>query len=58
LLSYIQTTVDQDQKPGYFILTGSQNFLMNEAITQSLAGRISLHTLLPLSTSEVTSSRE
>jgi uncharacterized protein len=53
LLSYIQTMVDQDQKPGYFILTGSQNFLMNEAITQSLAGRISLHTLLPLSIAEL-----
>jgi len=53
LLSYIQTIVDQDQRPGYFILTGSQNFLMNEAITQSLAGRISLHTLLPLSISEL-----
>jgi predicted AAA+ superfamily ATPase len=53
LLSYIQTTVDQDQKPGYFILTGSQNFLMNAAITQSLAGRISLHTLLPLSILEL-----
>jgi uncharacterized protein len=53
LLSYIQTMVDQDQKPGYFILTGSQNFLMNETITQSLAGRISLHTLLPLSISEL-----
>ncbi len=53
LLSYIQTTVDQDKKSGYFILTGSQNFLMNAAITQSLAGRISLHTLLPLSISEL-----
>lgn len=53
LLSYIQTTVDQDQKPGYFVLTGSQNFLMNQSITQSLAGRISLHTLLPLSISEL-----
>ena len=53
LLSYIQTIVDLDQKPGYFILTGSQNFLMNAAITQSLAGRISIHTLLPLSISEL-----
>jgi predicted AAA+ superfamily ATPase len=53
LLSYIQTMVDDEQKQGYFILTGSQNFLMNAAITQSLAGRISLHTLLPLSISEL-----
>lgn len=53
LLSYIKTIVDEDQKPGYFILTGSQNFLMNQAITQSLAGRVSLHTLLPLSLGEL-----
>lgn len=53
LLSYIQTIVDREQKPGYFILTGSQNFLMNQAITQSLAGRISIHTLLPLSIEEL-----
>jgi len=53
LLSYIQTIVDKEQKQGYFVLTGSQNFLMNKAITQSLAGRISLHTLLPLSIAEL-----
>ncbi|MFA6527052.1 MAG: ATP-binding protein [Candidatus Babeliales bacterium] len=53
LLSYIQTTVDAEQRQGFFILTGSQNFLMNQAITQSLAGRISLHTLLPLCSQEL-----
>lgn len=53
LLSYIQTKADTEQINGYFILTGSQNFLMNQAITQSLAGRISLHTLLPLSIDEL-----
>ena len=53
LLSYIQVRVDQEQKPGYFILTGSQNFLVNEAINQTLAGRISLFTLLPLSIREL-----
>lgn len=53
LLSYIQTKADTEQINGYFILTGSQNFLMNNAITQSLAGRISLHTLLPLSIEEL-----
>lgn len=35
------------------ILTGSQNFLMNQAISQSLAGRIAIHTLLPLSIDEL-----
>ena len=53
LLSYIQTIVDAQQKPGYFVLTGSQNFLINESITQSLAGRVSIHTLLPLSIHEL-----
>ena len=53
LLSYIQTIVDAEQRQGCFILTGSQNFLMNQAISQSLAGRVSLHTLLPLCSKEL-----
>lgn len=53
LLSYIQTYVDREKKPGYFILTGSQNFLVNQAITQTLAGRIALLTLLPFSVKEL-----
>jgi uncharacterized protein len=53
LLSYMQTIVDRAYRPGYFILTGSQNFLLNEAITQSLAGRIGIITLLPLSIAEL-----
>ena len=52
ILSYIQLEVDEKKRPGYFILTGSQNFLMNQAITQSLAGRIGILTLLPLSIQE------
>ena len=57
LLSYIQGIVDTEQKQGYFILTGSQNFLMNQAMSQqSLAGRVSLHTLLPLSVDELEAS--
>jgi len=53
LLSYIQTEVDETQKHGYYVLTGSQNFLLNESITQTLAGRIAIVTLLPFSTSEL-----
>lgn len=53
LLSYIQCIVDEEKIPGYFILTGSQNFLMNQNITQSLAGRIAIHTLLPFSINEL-----
>lgn len=49
ILSYIQTIVDEEYRPGFFILTGSQNFLLNQHITQSLAGRVGILTLLPLS---------
>lgn len=54
LLSYIQIEVDEKDRPGYFVLTGSQNFLMNEAITQSLAGRAGILHLLPLALHELT----
>lgn len=53
LLSYMQTIVDREKKNGYFIVTGSQNFLVNEAITQTLAGRMAVLTLLPLSIHEL-----
>jgi uncharacterized protein len=53
LLSYIQLEVDRSKKNGYFIITGSQNFLLNQAITQSLAGRIAIINLLPLSLQEL-----
>jgi predicted AAA+ superfamily ATPase len=53
ILSYIQTNVDQQRRPGYFIITGSQNFLVNQAITQTLAGRMAVLTLLPLSIAEL-----
>jgi predicted AAA+ superfamily ATPase len=53
LLSYMQGIVDKDRRPGYFILTSSHNFLMNQTISQSLAGRVALLTLLPLSVEEL-----
>lgn len=53
LLSYIQTIVDASQKPASFIITGSQNILVHEAISQTLAGRIASFTLLPLSMNEL-----
>jgi uncharacterized protein len=53
LFSYMQGIIDQEYRPGFFILTGSQNFLMHEKITQTLAGRIALLTLLPLSVAEL-----
>ena len=53
LLSYMQSIVDTDKKNGFFIVTGSQNFLVDEAITQTLAGRMAVLTLLPLSIQEL-----
>lgn len=53
LLSYLQERVDEDPRPGRFILTGSQNLLMLESVTQTLAGRAALFELLPLSFEEL-----
>lgn len=53
LLSYIQVIVDEQQKAGQFILTGSQQLALNESITQSLAGRTAVLHLLPLSIEEL-----
>ena len=53
LFSYIQTIVDNDDHPGRFILTGSQNFLLSEHISQSLAGRTAIFHLLPFSQREL-----
>lgn len=53
LFSYLQGIIDQEKTPGKFILTGSHNFLLHEKITQSLAGRVSIQKLLPLSIQEL-----
>ncbi len=53
LFSYIQGIVDQTNKEGEFILTGSQNFLLLEKISQSLAGRVAILKLLPFSLAEI-----
>ncbi|RMG25798.1 MAG: ATP-binding protein [Methanobacteriota archaeon] len=53
LLSYLQAIVDQDPSPGKFILTGSNQFLMMQDITQTLAGRTVLLKLLPFSIGEI-----
>lgn len=57
VFSYIQGIVDENDVPGQFILTGSQNFLLMEKITQSLAGRCAIHHLLPFSQSELSGTR-
>lgn len=53
LFSYIQSEVDESGETGQFILTGSQNFLMLEKISQSLAGRVYISHLLPFSRMEL-----
>ncbi len=53
LFSYLQTKTDNDRKMGQYILSGSQNYLLMESITQSLAGRVALLRLMPLSFQEM-----
>jgi len=53
LFSYIQGIVDEADRPGQFILTGSQNFLLLTRVSQSLAGRCAVLRLLPFSRPEL-----
>ena len=53
LVSYIQGFVDQKNKSGQFILTGSHQFELTHIISQSLAGRVALLKLLPFSMKEL-----
>ena len=53
LLPYIKEKIDADRhKSGQFLLTGSQNLLLMEKVTESLAGRAAMLRLLPLSRRE------
>ncbi|MBM4137438.1 MAG: ATP-binding protein [Nitrospira sp.] len=54
LLSYIKTRIDRKRKPGQWLFTGSQNFTLMRGISQSLAGRAAVLSLLPFSFSERT----
>lgn len=53
LFSYIQGIVDRRDRPGRFVLTGSQNFLLLDRVSQSLAGRCAILRLLPFSRREL-----
>ncbi len=57
LVSYVQEIVDTKDKPGHFILTGSQNFHLLDTVNQSLAGRTALAVLLPFSYEEIYSGK-
>jgi len=56
LFSYLQGYADRSRKMGRVVLTGSQNFLMMERISQSLAGRVGSFELLPFSWRELDAS--
>lgn len=49
LFSYLQVRADEDRQMGKYILSGSQNFLLADNVAQSLAGRVAIFKLLPLS---------
>ncbi|MEQ8686651.1 MAG: ATP-binding protein [Imperialibacter sp.] len=53
LFSYLQQIIDESSETGLFILSGSNNFLLQENISQSLAGRIAYLFLLPFSIEEL-----
>lgn len=53
LFSYIQTHIDNSDETGIYLLVGSQNFLLMQSISQSLAGRTALLNLLPFSRREL-----
>ena len=52
LMSYLQVIADERGQNGLFVLTGSEQFRLSDAINQSLAGRTALLRLLPLSLTE------
>lgn len=53
LPSYLQGLIDKDPAPGRWVLTGSQNLILLESVSQSLAGRTAVLHLLPLARNEV-----
>ncbi|MBI3291291.1 MAG: ATP-binding protein [Elusimicrobia bacterium] len=52
LLSYIKTKIDEHRKAGQWVVTGSQNFALMQNVSQSLAGRAAVVSLLPFSYAE------
>lgn len=54
----IKASVDRNRKPGRFLLTGSANVLLVPRLSDSLAGRMEIQTLWPLSQGEIEGVRE
>lgn len=57
LLRAIKRSVDEDRRPGRFLLTGSANVLTLPQVAESLAGRMEVVSLLPLSRAEIRGAR-
>lgn len=53
IFSYLQQILDESNNNGLFIITGSNNFLLQKTISQSLAGRVGYLKLLPLTLNEI-----
>src|ERR1700678_2192443 len=53
LLRAIKRSVDDDRRPGRFLLTGSANILTLPKVSESLAGRMAIVNLLPLAQAEI-----
>lgn len=53
LLSYIKSSIDNRRSPGQWLITGSQNFALMQGVSESLAGRAAIFSLLPLSVAEI-----
>jgi hypothetical protein len=58
LLPAIKAAVDRDRRPGRFLLTGSADVLLLPGVSESLAGRMEILTLQPLSQGEIAGRRE
>lgn len=52
LLHYLKLLIDEDRRPGRFLLTGSQQFSVMRGVSESLAGRVAVLDLLPFSLAE------
>lgn len=57
LFSYLQEILDNSKTKGLFILSGSNNFLLQQSISQTLAGRVGYINLLPFSISELSKAK-
>ncbi len=57
IFRYMQGILDSNSKRGQFILTGSNNFLLQQQVSQSLAGRAGYLELLPLSYAELSETK-